>query len=292
MLTLFAVPKPFRGPFDRIQRNAIGSWTRLLPRCDLILFGDEDGVREAAGDFGARHVAQIERNEYGTPLLHGLFAAAERLARHSLLCYVNSDILLTRDFMPAVRCVASWTDHFLMVGQCWNLKLSQPLTFGPGWERHLLNRVRKQGGLRSIGGVDYFVFPRGLYPPLPPFAVGRVGFDNWLLWKANSLRAPVVDATLGVVSVHQDHDYSHVRGGWDWTRKGEEAKRNLSLAGGHLHVLTDATHWLDPSGSKVHRADRAGPPGRVPTHSPGWREAQIRLLLPLLVRSRSCESGS
>ena len=41
MLTIFSCPKPFRGHFGMIQRNAIRSWTLLKPTPDVILIGDE-----------------------------------------------------------------------------------------------------------------------------------------------------------------------------------------------------------------------------------------------------------
>ncbi len=31
MITIFAIPKPFKGHIDVIQRNAIQSWTKLSP---------------------------------------------------------------------------------------------------------------------------------------------------------------------------------------------------------------------------------------------------------------------
>jgi len=41
VLTIFAIPKPFSGEFDRIQRNAISSWKSLPGAPQIILFGDE-----------------------------------------------------------------------------------------------------------------------------------------------------------------------------------------------------------------------------------------------------------
>src|ERR1041384_2312036 len=102
MLTLYTIPKPFRDHIGVIQRNAIHSWTRLRPRCEIILFGDDAGVAAAAAELGVRHVPAIARNEYGTPLVSDVFAQAQRLATHELLCYINADIILTGDFLPAV----------------------------------------------------------------------------------------------------------------------------------------------------------------------------------------------
>jgi len=87
---------------------------------------------------------------------------------------------------------------------------------------------------------------KGLYGAIPPFALGRAAFDNWLVWRARTVRAIVVDATPVVTAVHQQHDYSHVPGGRIWAYEGVEAKRNLALGGGWAHhrTLRDAHYTL------------------------------------------------
>src|ERR1700688_4352288 len=73
-LSIFAIPKPFRGHIDIIQRNAINSWTRLEPRPEILLLGEEAGTAAAARDLGVRHEPGGVRNELGTPLLDDFFA--------------------------------------------------------------------------------------------------------------------------------------------------------------------------------------------------------------------------
>src|SRR5712691_9090902 len=98
MLTIFALPKRFRGHFGVIQRNAISQWARLRPRPEILLFGNEEGTGEIALELGVRHIPEMKCNEYGTPLLSDLFAKAHALASHDILCYVNADIMLLGDF--------------------------------------------------------------------------------------------------------------------------------------------------------------------------------------------------
>jgi len=69
--------------------------------------------------------------------------------------------------------------------------------------------ARTRGKLQIARNIDYFAFSRGLYPAMPPLAVGRFWWDNWLVWKVRSMGAPVVDASAVVTAVHQNHDYSH-----------------------------------------------------------------------------------
>ncbi len=114
--------------------------------------------------------------------------------------------------------------------------------------------------------IDYFVFPRKLYAPLPEMALGRFWWDNWLIWKAHTVGAAVVDATEVVLAIHQNHSYSHYTGGRDAMLAGEEARRNCrlgcetdptdfdnSLYWRYFYTIDDATHVLTPDGIKPTR---------------------------------------
>jgi hypothetical protein len=107
MLSIFAFPKPFRGHIATIQRNAITSWMRLSPQCEVFLLGNDEETAEVAKEFGACHVSEMARNEYGTPLLSDVFEKGEQLAKYGLLSFVNCDIILRSEFMRAVGKV-SW----------------------------------------------------------------------------------------------------------------------------------------------------------------------------------------
>jgi len=252
MFTLFSMPKAFRGHFGIIQRNAILSWTRIHPRPEIILFGEEDGIAELAREAGLRHVQEVARNEYGTPLMSDLFERAQSLASHNILCYVNADIILPRNFSQAVQRVASWRERFLMVGTRFNVDLDEPKIYDSAeQESRLLALVKSQNNPIAIGALDYFVFPRGQVADIPPFAIGRGGWDNWLLWKTRSLGIPLVDVTPVVLAIHQNHDYSYgAEPGHKDVLTGEEVKRNGQLVGRNTCTLDDITHKLTPQGMR------------------------------------------
>jgi hypothetical protein len=208
-LTLFATPKKFDGHIGVIQRNAIRSWMRMNPSPEIILFGHEPGTAEVAAEFGLRHVPNVKCNQWGTPLISDLFQQAEKLGRGQILSYVNSDILLFDDFAQALTRVATWSDHFLMVGRRTDLDIKEPIDFQADWVAQVSDRARREGKLQIARSIDYFAFSRRLYPSIPPLAIGRFWWDNWLLWKARSLGAKVVEASQAVLVIHQNHDYSH-----------------------------------------------------------------------------------
>jgi hypothetical protein len=255
MLTIFSTPKPFRGHIEIIQRNAIQSWKRLNPGVEVILIGDEEGTSEMAREFGLRHEPTVRRNEHGTKYLGYIFDHAEEVARHSLLCYVNCDILLTSDFYAALERVMRWRRNFLMVGRRWDTDIATPWDFSQlGWEAQLRSLALKQNRQRPAQWIDYFVFTRGLYSnKIPPFVIGRPGWDNWLVWFARASRVPVVDASRVVIAVHQNHDYSYHPQGEQGVWQGEEAQRNYALLGGWpcFRTIENTTHQLTRDGIKL-----------------------------------------
>lgn len=254
MLTIFACPKPFHGHIAVGQRNAITSWTLLVPRPEVILLGDEEGTGEICRELGLRHIQTVARNNLGTPLLNDVFEKAQRVAQHKLLCYVNADIVLMSDFMFAVRRAREVKKRFLLIGQRWDVDIQKPWDFAQaGWEEALRHYVQQTGHPHQRSGVDYFVFSAGLFDPIPPFALGRPAFDNWFIYRARSRWVPVIEASPVVMAVHQNHDYSHIPLGEEGFRRGREAQSNLALAGGHEHLfwLDDRTYLLSYAGLKL-----------------------------------------
>lgn len=273
MLTIFSTTKPFQGHIAVIQRNAIESWRRLDPRVEIILLGDEPGVAEVCQQLHLRYQPGIEHNESRAPLLNALFERAQRLANHQTVCYCNADIIFTSDFVRALESVRSRFEEFLMVGRRWDLDVAQPLDFSlPDWQKTLVERAHREGFQRLYYNIDYFVFPRGLYRNLPPLALGRRWWDNWLLWKMSAEGVPVVDASQAITAIHQSHDYAHHPQGMAGVFFNEESRRNLELCGGssHLHTIEDATfyltaaeirpnrwYWLAPTKRRVRAARHA-----------------------------------
>jgi hypothetical protein len=265
ILTIFSAPKPFTDPhIDVIQRNAIQSWLHLGQEVEVLLVGEEPGLVEVAAQYGVPVLGQVARNEAGTPLVSSIFELARQASRSPFLAYVNADILLTGDLPQALKQVytivhagepkkAAQLDSparislqpFLLIGQRWDLDVERLLDFSAGWEKWLRGDVRKNGALHKPAGSDYFVFPRSIFCDIPDFAIGRAGWDNWMIYHACQQGWPVIDATPSVMVVHQNHDYSHLPGGRPHYDQ-PESQDNMSLAGGlaHMYMVLDAQTQL------------------------------------------------
>jgi hypothetical protein len=250
LLTIFALPKPFTDPHvTLIQRNALASWRALGSDVEVLLMGEDEGIAAAAREFGVRHIRGAATNEYGTPVLDWAFARAAEFGSGQLLCYANADIVLRGDFLAAVKRLGS--KRLLAVGQKWDVEVSGPLDV----DDDLGDWARRVGTLHPVYGIDYFVFPRTLDFQLPPFAVGRPRWDNWMIGRARRMSVPIVDLTQCTTVIHQKHGYGHVpqQRGSEW--EGPEADRNLELGEWIWrfgHTTSNATHVLTARGT--HRA--------------------------------------
>lgn len=212
MITFFTIVRPFVGEFDRLQRAAIGSWQGAVPECEVLVFGDREGAGEACAALGATHVPKIATNAQGTELVADAFSMAEELAGDDLLCEVSADIVLGADFLPALRAIAA-LEHPFVVGQRWDID--------PG-------QGARDAQLHPPCGIDYFVYRRGTLGDIPPFAVGRTLYDNWLIWAAmHRWGLQVIDATQAITAIHVNHGYGSA--GKAAVLAGEEVARNAHL---------------------------------------------------------------
>ena len=251
MLTVFTIPKAFIGHVGVIQRNAIRSWTRLEPRPEVLLMGNEEGTAQTAQELGLRHIPEITTNEHGTPLMSDLFRRAKANASEGLLCYVNADILLLGEFARAIEQVKASVRQFLIVSKRVNVDVAVEIGFERGWEKLLRGQATRSGVDGHHTAIDVFVFPREMYDDVPDFAIGRLWFDHWLIKAARKNRIPVVDVSPMAPVLHQNHDYNHVSGGEEQVWRGQEAAENFRLYGDdrQAYSLLSATHELREDGT-------------------------------------------
>jgi hypothetical protein len=247
LITVFSAPKSFTNPhIATIQRNAIASWAKL-PDVAVLLLGDEPGLAEVARELSVAHIVDIPRSSSGAPLIDAMFRLARENAQGELLCIINADIILFPDFVEAARNVAAQREKFVLLGQRWDLDVTQALDFSSSWQEHLQVEVQEKGELHRPAGSDYFLFPLSSFQNIPAFIIGRAGWDNWMIYHARKCGFPAIDATHDVMIIHQNHDYSHLPGGrphYDHP----ETNENIRLAGGRpmtRFTLLDTDYRLE-----------------------------------------------
>ena len=227
LCTLFSSAKAFEGHNKRSQYNALRNWRALgLP---VILLGNDPGTTEAAALFDCLHIPDVKTTEYGTPLLDDMFEKARAAATTSIISYINADILLPPSFCEATNAASERWQEFLMIGQRWDVDIKEELSFDAGWPERLETLRKEKGTLHSPWGMDYFAFPRKLDFTMPPFSIGRPGWDGWLVWTLAEQKIPLLNASRGVRILHQNHEYHHVPSGSGQSYNGPEAEDNLRI---------------------------------------------------------------
>lgn len=220
-VTFFTVIRPFVGEFDSIQRLSIASWMSAIPVSETLIFGAREGAEETCWALGAKHIPDVAANEHGTELVNDVFGQAQELAQYDLLCEISADIVLGGDFVHALQGLEGVQRPFV-VGQRWDVTTDNGLELHPPC------------------GIDYFLFRRGTLGEIPPFAVGRSAYDQWLVWAAvNRWGCTTIDATETITALHQHHGHPEY-GDKAGLLQSEEVAANRALAGGHLYAINNA----------------------------------------------------
>lgn len=245
-VTIFSTCKAFQGTTAIMQENAIRSWAAL--GCKIILFGDEVGVSEIAEETNALHVSEIKRNKNGIPLINDLFEKAKLYSDTPYLAYLNADIILTERFLNAVKHVSELfqlADPVFMTARRRNIPLEVPLVSETkDWFEQLKEVDQQYGTWDRSTAIDMFFFNRDGYANVLPFAVGRMQWDNWLIWKAVEEGASVIDASYEVDLLHPIHGYASHSKGLSVITQGQDARDNRELAQSNSMSMDEACSYI------------------------------------------------
>lgn len=237
MLTIFSTCKPFKNEFELIQKNAITSWTKLDKNIEIIIFGSEEGVEEICQKLSQqsksstiKNIKNVKRHN-GLPILREIFYETQKKSRHNTLCYTNADIVFVQGLLETITAIKRLFNIFLIVGTRFDVKIDYEVDFNnTNWRNHLMEYAKKNGRYYQTNrGFDYFIFPKGLFYNLPPFVIGRVGWDNHFFAKILKKRIPVFDATESIFAIHQEHTYSTTPGGYKEVWYGTGSQYNINL---------------------------------------------------------------
>lgn len=210
MISIFTCPKPFKGNIKILQENAIRSWKEECPNSEILLAADEEGVATASTQFGIRHIQNIQKNKFGSPMLDSLFRRTEQEAHGKIMIFISTDCMLIGNLEKIVETVKEKFNEFLLVGVRYDSEISEKLPDSNWREFVLENRglwhpiARRKMG-KAFGGTDLFIFPKGLLTNIPPFAVGVTCWDGWIPYDIKRRKIPMIDISESIDMIHQKH---------------------------------------------------------------------------------------
>tara|TARA_S200000501_G_scaffold367155_1_gene403080 strand:- start:8469 stop:9314 length:846 start_codon:yes stop_codon:yes gene_type:complete len=230
MFTILTTAKDFDSNFKLIQVNAINSWRSLSEDIEIIIFGASKGVNEYSKIINATYIPKIKCTDSGIPLISDMIFQGTRRAKYDLLLLINADIILPNNFLDIIQILKNRKKKFLAIGHRWDMDVDEYINFNNPTETKnfwsLSIEVSKQ---HSCTGIDYFIFKKGTLKSLPDFAIGRFGWDNWILWYVRRRLIPLIDLSAEIKVIHQNHIYKkHFKTDIDKNVKlGEEKGLNI-----------------------------------------------------------------
>lgn len=227
MFTLYTTCRPFDAPFDIIQRNAICSWTKLIPKPQIILFGNDQGTRETAFEFGLEHITDIEYSPYGVPILPSMMKTAELLSKYDLMLLVAADTILFQSTVESAKVLTGHFDSFMAGVRRWDQDKLTSINFeSENWTSDVTEGIV----LGHDWAGDFFLYTRNFwdFDNMPKFVIGRAACDSWLFQTAKD-KGCLVDVSKDVCTVHQTHGHNEDR--------EADVETNIKLAGSHVSCI-------------------------------------------------------
>lgn len=234
MIAIFSSPRPFKEEFDRIQRNAIISWLNLSD-IKIFLFEDEEGTtKKICDEYNLNYLDEVKKNENGTPLMDNCIEIIKKKVDAVAIVQVSTDIILNKTFNDTILKINKnfLNKTFYVVGQRIDIDKSFDLTKN-NLDENFFKELKKKGNLHTPTAMDYLVFSRNFDIKIPPFAIGRPGWDSWLVSYCKKNKIPVIDATYSIDALHQNHSYPTKKKNYFQS----ECDYNFKLAGGHKNLM-------------------------------------------------------
>lgn len=245
MVTFMTTFKPFVGDDEVRQRNALLSWLALSKNVEIFVFGSPSAPDDLVSQFRIKNYTVPDWENTGMTRVNDMFKITNRDATNQILAYVNGDIVLSADFAAALSNLT--LERFLMVGQRWDTDYIKPIGIASLEEiDEFRSHATRQGELRGHSGMDYFAFPRNVYPEPPPLVPGGVWWDGYMVYFLRKHAIPVIDATQDVLAIHQNHSYEQTSEGKRVLDAGPAARNNYTIVTAdshHRHMYTLCTTW-------------------------------------------------
>ena len=150
------------------------------------------------------------------------------------IVHVSTDIILNQTFIDTVLKINNIfiNKSFYVVGQRIDINESFDLT-KCSLDEDFFKKLKNIGNLHTPTAMDYFVFSRNFDIKMPPFVIGRPGWDSWLVSFCKKKKIPVIDATCSIDAFHQNHSYPTKKKNYFQS----ECNYNFKLAGGNKNLM-------------------------------------------------------
>ena len=211
-----------------LNNRTLQNW-RSLHGINVIVFSNCSKVKLISEQAGWT-VLPVIREAAACPVLPDMFLTAQQKFRSTYYGYANGDLLFSDGLVKTLEkiyCEFENDKQILIVGRRTNVNSSLlndiDSRLGEAVEKYAI----RYGERFQPDALDYFItntqFPWQNFLPL---AVGRRGYDNWVLAYARLNNFTVIDASDSVTCLHQTLDW---RGNYEGLHKGKYNDYNVEI---------------------------------------------------------------
>jgi len=222
---------------DEIHSRLIRNWAALSPALEPVLFVPSTEYNTSSWKATASSynwtVRILYELRHHLPIVKAMFQHALSFANTPFIGYANADILFDRSLISTLRHLHQKLDvanqMMLIVGRRRNVAINK-IDLGSGDN---LTHISSLDYVKFFHGraQDYFIVSRRGLPwqEIPDFVVGRNGYDNWLVARAQDWNITLVDASKTILALHQCGKDGYLSG--SRTVPKETRALNIMLAG-------------------------------------------------------------
>ena len=244
-----------------VHNLTIRNWLLFHPFVIPVLFATEASLAEKCKRQGWDVRPVIETAADGVPVLKNMFLDAMSNYNTMFYAYSNGDILYTNSLLETL---VSGLESFItldkpamLVGKRTNID-HMTNTEGSSWQ-NIAVTAELRGELFSARAEDYFITtPSYPWEDIPPLVIGRLWYDNWLVYNARKQGHLVIDATITLLAVHQTTSLGNYEKHTDAKYNGKVLK-NISKEVPYVRGRTDCTeHYTTFDRGSITLKDRRG----------------------------------
>ena len=250
MITFFTSPKIHKDKSKIHQLNSFKSLMNLDLKIELIIFDDLKQFTGKEDIFSVKQIKIIndfQKNEFGTPFINDIFNIAIDKSNNDVLVYFNSDIIFNKTIEIAIQNLLKEVErNFLGVGKRIDIKLDEIINKYD--KEAILKKTNNDYSYHNKWGIDYFIFNKNTFIPIPKFLIGRTCWDNWIISSMKKNNFKIIDCTSSIECFHPFHDYSHIKSKNEKSHhKGVERDYNLKICGGYKNLfnINDCDYYLN-----------------------------------------------
>jgi len=216
MISFITAFKKFKGPYDMIQHSALYSWN--MNDIKVVAPLNEVGLKEKCAGYpnltmieGVRRARELGFSNQ-CPIVKDLIAAALPHFNTTMVALINSDIIITDNFLENVqKMVHKYGYDIYAVGSRYDIQLNYSVN-----DEETYKKVQQED--RKVYDVmtssDIFITSkfiwRKIIHDMPDFILGRYGWDNWLHMYAEINSLKKMNCSEAIPILHCVHDHMHI----------------------------------------------------------------------------------